>query len=614
MNHPLTVSALARSVWHDFLVARRELIIFEILFKLLEAWLLVPAVAMILALMLSRAGHIAVSNLDILDFLLTPLGLLYAGLFGTFSLALLLLEQAGIMILATHSDGVDRPHFKQLLGRAFPQVLRVTQMGAIMLTILATAAIPFLLMALLTYGILLSEHDIYYYLKVRPPNFWLAAGVGGVLLVGAFAVGAWLSIRWIFALPILLFEKQSVLSALRASRDRVRGVAWRVSFLLGGWLFGVLLIGIGLDVAFRLTAEAILESAGERPVAAILALLVVHGALAATWSFVLIVGLALASRQLYLFRNEQLDLIPPNGPQTPGTEKSVTPWNWRLAALCLPIFLVAPLVLWLNLWRYVTTTHPPAQVTAHRGNARAAPENTLSAIRKAIESGADYVEMDVQQTADGVVVLLHDRDLRRVSGVSRRLEELSFEEVRRLDVGSWFDPAFAGERVPTLEEVITLCRGRIKLNIELKFFGPDRKLAGEVARLVRDQHMEADCIITSLEYDALEEVKHHNPRLRTGLIVAHALGDVSRLEVDALSVRADFLSDGLLRSARRQGHEVLVWTVNDAGQMTQLIKRGVDNIITSDPDLAIRVRNEWANLSEAERLVLASRLLLGFRF
>jgi glycerophosphoryl diester phosphodiesterase len=217
----------------------------------------------------------------------------------------------------------------------------------------------------------------------------------------------------------------------------------------------------------------------------------------------------------------------------------------------------------------------------------------------------------VQQTADGAIVLLHDRDLKRVAGVSRRLEELSFEEVRRLDVGSWFDAAFAGERVPTLEEVIKLCRGRIKLNIELKFFGPDRKLAGEVARLIRDQDLEAECIVTSLNYDALLQVKQHNQRQRTGLIVAHALGDVSRLEVDAVSVRADFLSAALLRSAHRQGQEVHVWTVNDAGQMTEMIKRGVDNIITSDPDLAIRVRNDWADLTEAERLVLASRLLLG---
>jgi glycerophosphoryl diester phosphodiesterase len=178
-------------------------------------------------------------------------------------------------------------------------------------------------------------------------------------------------------------------------------------------------------------------------------------------------------------------------------------------------------------------------------------------------------------------------------------------------VGSWFGPAFAGERVPKLTEVIQLCRGKIRLNIELKFFGPDRRLTQKVADMVRQQSVEADCLITSLDYEALREVKRHNPRLRTGLIVAHAFGDISRLDVDALSVRADFLSDDVLRSAQRLGREVHVWTVNDAGQMTRLMKRGVDNIITSDPDLAVRVRGAWADLTGSERLVVAARVLLG---
>jgi glycerophosphoryl diester phosphodiesterase len=219
--------------------------------------------------------------------------------------------------------------------------------------------------------------------------------------------------------------------------------------------------------------------------------------------------------------------------------------------------------------------------------------------------------MDVHQTKDGVVVLLHDRDLKRVAGVSQRLEELSYAEVRRLDVGSWFDPAFAGERVPTLVEVIALCRGRIRLNIELKIFGSDLQLAQEVARILREQDFESDCLVTSLNYGALREVKRYNSRLRTGLIVAHALGDVHLLEVDVLSVRADFLSDEVLRAAHRHGRQVHVWTVNDARQMSRQVKRGVDNVITSDPDLAIRVRDEWASLTRTERLVLASRLLLG---
>jgi glycerophosphoryl diester phosphodiesterase len=136
-------------------------------------------------------------------------------------------------------------------------------------------------------------------------------------------------------------------------------------------------------------------------------------------------------------------------------------------------------------------------------------------------------------------------------------------------------------------------------------------MAREVARLVRDQKFESNCLVTTFNYDALLGMKRDDPDLRTGLIIAHALGDVSRLEVDALSVRADWLADETLRAAHSAGKEVHVWTVNDARRMGLLIKRGVNNIITDDPDLAIRVRDEWENLTGTERLLLTSRLLLG---
>jgi glycerophosphoryl diester phosphodiesterase len=610
MNEPLTAPVLARSVWQDFWRARHSLYVFEIVFKLAEAWLLGPGVAVALAAVLSRSGHVAVSNLDVLDFLLTPLGLLYAALLSTATVSLLLFEQAGLMALAAWAGAPERPPFRQALRAAFQKSLRIVQLGAVQAGLLALALVPFVLLAVLTYVFVLSEHDVYFVWKERPPAFWLAAGIGGLLLLGGLTVSAALYVRWAFALPILLFENRPARAALRASGERVRGAGWRVGPLLLGWLAGVLLLGAGLEAGFRLFAAAVLDRGGERPLTLVLLLLAKAG-LAATVSFVLVVGLALLTRRLYLLRSEQLGLFPGDryGPD-PGRGESLSLWGRCLVWLSLLLFLLAPVTVWTSLSEYLRD-HPPVRVTAHRGHARAAPENTLSAMRKAIESGADYVEMDVQLTADGKVVLLHDRDLVRVAGVARRLDELSYEEVRQLDVGSWFDPAFSGEHVPTLAEVIDLCRGKVRLNIEMKFFGPDRRLARRVAEIVREQNVEPDCLVTSLNYDALQEAKRHNPHLRTGLTVAHSLGDVSRLEVDALSVRADFLSDEVLRAARRHGREVHVWTVNDAREMTRLMKRGVDNIITSDPDLAVRTRDEWASLTGAERLVLASRLLLG---
>ena len=296
---------------------------------------------------------------------------------------------------------------------------------------------------------------------------------------------------------------------------------------------------------------------------------------------------------------------------TPEAAKSIITSPFFLGSkLLLAILFLGPIALWLPLPQYLGEPRP-IQITAHRGHARVAPENTLSAIQQAIESRADYAEIDVQLTADDVVVLLHDRDLKRVTGDSRPLAELTYDELSQLDVGSWFSQEFAGERIPTLKETMELSRGQIKLNIELKFYGPDRRLTAKVAELIREEAFESDCIVTSLSYDACVEVKRLHPEVRTGLIVAHALGNLSRLEVDILSVRADFLTADILKTARKTEREVHVWTVNQPRLMVEMMMRGVDNVLTSDPDLGVRVRDEWQEMLAAERLLLAARLLMG---
>src|SRR5262245_4275799 len=302
--------------WNAFRHARRALVIYDVLFKLLEAWLLVPVVAWVLAVILSRAGHIAVSNHDILDFLLTPLGLVYSAILSTVAVALLLFEQGGIMFLAALAGADERPPLRQALRGTLGKSLRIIQLGALQAVLLALALLPFLLLAVLTWRLFLTEHDIYFYLKERPPVFWLAAGIGGILLLGAAAVGMWIYVRWAFALPIVLFENQSCRAALRGSRERVRGVSWRVGFILFGWLAGMLLLWVVADAGFRLFAGVVLEHAGERPIVVIVLLLLAKGALFATLTFVLVVGLGLLTRRLYLLRSEQLGVLPQAGWKT----------------------------------------------------------------------------------------------------------------------------------------------------------------------------------------------------------------------------------------------------------------------------------------------------------
>lgn len=230
------------------------------------------------------------------------------------------------------------------------------------------------------------------------------------------------------------------------------------------------------------------------------------------------------------------------------------------------------------------------EVTAHRGYSSIAPENTLSAVARAIEAGADWAEIDAQETKDGVVVLLHDASLARTGLDPRRLADLTFEELRGLDVGRAFAPAFAGERVPTLEEVLNLAHGRLKLNVELKYHGEDPRLARDVAHIIGGAHVEGRCIVTSMDLGALSVVRRESPSLKTGAILTSLGDDVGTLAVDVLSVVPDLVTVPLILRARQCGMSVHVWTVDDEREAERLMALGVDNLITNDPAKMIRLR------------------------
>ncbi len=253
-------------------------------------------------------------------------------------------------------------------------------------------------------------------------------------------------------------------------------------------------------------------------------------------------------------------------------------------------------------------------VTAHRGVSRHAPENTLAAIQMAIEICADFAEIDIHLTSDGIPVLVHDEDFQRLAADPRRPGEMTLEQVRKLDVGARFNPSFAGERVPTLEEVIDLARGKLKLNIELKPTKSDREqLAAAVAELIHAKQFEADCFVTSLDRKSVQEVRRRNPKLRTGAIVSAAVGDIARLDVDVLSVRTGLITETMLDRAHAAGRQVHAWTVDDPTEMARLIDRCVDGIITNDPAAAIAIRLERESLPRWQILVLGLQSRLRSR-
>ena len=250
-------------------------------------------------------------------------------------------------------------------------------------------------------------------------------------------------------------------------------------------------------------------------------------------------------------------------------------------------------------------------IMAHRGASSVAPENTLAAIRQAIEDGADWVEIDVQETADGQVVVMHDSDFMKVGGVNLKIWNATMADLAAIDIGSWFDPAFEGERVPKLQDVLAECKGRIGVNIELKSYGHDEQLEQRVIEIVESLDMSADVLAMSLEPKVVQDLKALRPTWKVGLLMSVAAGGLQRIDTDFVAVNASFVDRSFGRSAHRAGKEVFVWTVNDAPTMSAMMSRGVDGLITDRPVLARSVLELRSNLSPAERVLLELAGRLG---
>lgn len=249
------------------------------------------------------------------------------------------------------------------------------------------------------------------------------------------------------------------------------------------------------------------------------------------------------------------------------------------------------------------------EITAHRGSSRTAPENTIPAIEAAVEEMADSVEIDVQMTADGVVVLGHDASLKRVAGVNRSIASMTFEELEKLDVGSWFSSEYAGTRIPSLSEVLELCSQKTSLNIEIKYVGKNSELPEKTAEMVREYGMENQCVITSTNLSYLKRVKEALPEIRTGYIISAAYGNFySSEDVDFISIRSGFVTSALMQNAHEQGKAVYAWTANTKSELERLTLLGVDGIITDRPVLAREiVYREEATESLFEYLKLVLR-------
>ena len=227
-------------------------------------------------------------------------------------------------------------------------------------------------------------------------------------------------------------------------------------------------------------------------------------------------------------------------------------------------------------------------ITAHRGDCSSAPENTLAAFELAIENGADIIELDVRQTKDGEIVVMHDESLKRVCGVNKKVGKLTYEELMKYSPGKKYrgpnEELYREEKIPTLQEVIDLVGDRAKLNIELKPAKTDKNLSQKVAEIIGENNYYDNCFVASLTYGAIRRVKVADPEIKTVYVMAVAMGDFYDLEyADGFSIKYRYINSEIIKQAHKRGKEVYAWTVDDKQILESMMLMNVDSIITNNP-------------------------------
>ncbi len=597
----------------DFRFVWRQLVLTDVAYKVAAFVVLLPLAGLALRGFLVLSGNPAIADLDILFFALSPLGLLTIIVVGAIILAVLVLELACLMIIGFGAAQKTRigalEAFRLVAGMAVPIVFAgMRVLGRVLLL-----AAPFLAAGGGVFLWLLTDYDINYYLAETPPVFWAAVGLIGVILLAMAGVLLPRLLGWLYAIPLLVLEGASGSEVLRRSTDKARGQRSTIAVVMGIWGGGSLLAGTLAFGAVRLLAVELVPLFVGRPGA----LVFVIGSVVLLWSaanlFISVANMvSFALLGVALYDATATDDTRHAWSRRMPAAKPAAGWvpGARTVMSGLVIGAVAAALLG---WFLIGTVRVDDDVAiiAHRGAAGAAPENTMAAFERAIQDDADWVELDVQETADGRVVVIHDSDLMKVAGVNLAIWAATYEQLQDIDAGSWFGPEFADQRVPLLADVLALCKGRVGVFIELKYYGHDQRLEERVVDIVEAAGMESDIVVMSLKYGGIQKIRELRPTWRAGLLTATAVGDLTRLDADFLAVNAGLATGPFIRNTHRRDKNAYVWTINDRVEMARFIGRGVDGIITDEPAMLREVATTMAGLEPAERLLVELALRMG---
>lgn len=576
------------------------LTIFVIIYNLLYSFILKPIGRFLwfTATRFSPISYITMENL--LKLLISPLVILVILIIGAGLACWTFLNIVAIVVCVQASVEGRRIHIFALFKESFRHVVRALHWRNLPILLFAVLVIPFAHIIMTTNFITKLSIPEYINETIRDHTALM------ILVDCVIVFAIFLTVQYMFLFQYFVLGKCSFREAARKSRELIKGHRISNFLRLIWWDFRLLII-----LTVYIFIFVVLYLLGLYLLSEYVSSIRFIGTLAITTfgvSLISFIATCIETFAQYVFiavlfyRSLQAKQAAlgegadnsADGIVTPTLEDKKAKLSTRLF---LPAVVVIGLVTSLGLSWIITAFAGPdkvaeifldgyPEVTSHRGYSAVAPENTLPAFQAAIDSNSQYAELDVQQTSDGVVVLTHDTNLKRCTGEDVNVYDITWEELQKLDAGSFFSEEFAGTRIPSLEEVIQMCKGKIKLNIEIKNNGHSPELEAETARIILENDFADDCVVTSISYESLEKVKEAAPELKTGYILAIGAGDYYDLPAaDFFSVETTFITPGMVDAIHDRGKEVHAWTVDTEEDATKMIDADVDNIITGNPPM-----------------------------
>lgn len=569
-----------------FTVNIKKFLKYQIITRGLLSIIIIPIYGLLSGYLIQKDGSVVFTNGDILKFMLTPSGAIFLLFLFLIVVLEIIIEIGGYITISSKIEAnYKESSYWEILKYNIRLLPRMLSVGGIIILLYVIFMAP-----MSGVGFKLS------FLKgFDMPNFIMSEIDQNTLYTIIYSIGIilliYVSLKFIFTFNYMIINNMKANEAIKASsklfkENRKTVLKELAVILIVTALISSIVLFIWLTLIVKISGQLNLDGYLSRII--MIALLQIQN------FGILIISILLVPFECYYVTKLFYKLIDPKDIEYPKiaekTKKSMLDNILHKKKTLIAIALTALLLYSMTMGiftREIIGYNNHIKIYGHRGYGVGTPENSISAIKKSIDNNIDYIEIDVQRTKDRKYVLNHDKTFERVSYekpyfINKKVSDLNYSQIETLDIGRRVSQRYAGEKVPRIEEVLDVCKNKIKINLELKE-GIDHEMIDDLMELVRKKGMKKQVFFTSLNIRDIEYIENKDSTFDTGLIYFIKLGNYGSVDADYMIMEEREATDSNIKKLHKKGKKVIVWTVNTQESIDKFSKMDVDGIITDYP-------------------------------